>query len=71
LLNKQIRLAFVGYRDIKDAVPFETLQFTESVDQFYSFCGSLVATGGEDEPEDVFGGLEKATQLGWTTDGLV
>ena len=45
------------------------LDFTDSVDTFKRFCDPIIADGGGDIPEDVFGGLEKAGELGWTTDG--
>ena len=61
-----MRLAFVGYRDFGDEVRFEVLDFTPSVGDFYNFCDKIVATGGADSPEDVFGGLERSIALNWT-----
>ena len=61
-----MRLAFVGYRDFGDKVRFEVLNFTPSVEVFYHFCNEIDATGGNDAPEDVFGGLKKAIALKWT-----
>jgi hypothetical protein len=63
-----IRCAFVGYRDFGDAKQFEILHFTENVDQFKTFCSTIVASGGGDEAEDVFGGLERAIALSWSPD---
>jgi hypothetical protein len=72
----KVRLAFVGYRDffgpwdtVTSFKQFEMLDFTDSVDAFHQFCGNLTASGGDDSPEDVFGGLEKAIALNWSTDG--
>lgn len=42
------------------------LNFTESVDDFCKFCTTIIATGGYDATEDVFGGIEKALALNWT-----
>jgi hypothetical protein len=73
-INSQVRLAFVGYRDFGDAPrlqQFEVLDFTDSVDVFHQFCWRLAADGGDDTPEDVFGGLEKVNALDWSTDGWV
>ena len=62
----KLRLAFVAYRDHYDKKQFEVLDFVESIPKFRSFCASIRAEGGEDEPEDVFGGLNKTLQLGWS-----
>jgi hypothetical protein len=68
-IHFSVRLALVGYRDFGDALQFEVLDFADSVDAFHQFCSNLTASGGDDEPEDVFGGLEKAIALNWSTDG--
>ena len=60
-----IRLAFVGYRDIKDRTRFEVLQFTTNPEAFRNFCASLTAAGGDDFPEDLAGGLNLSLQLKW------
>ena len=64
--NLNIRLAFVGYRDLnlpKDE-QFSILDFTnEKV--FYSFVSMVECDGGGDVCEDVLGGLEKTIQLNW------
>lgn len=36
------------------------------MEEFHKFCVTVIATGGADTPEDVFGGLEKAIALSWT-----
>ena len=62
-----LRCAFVGYRDIEDGVNRITaLPFTEDIDSFKSFVSGVEATGGADQCEDVFGGLEEAVGLDWT-----
>lgn len=67
---KKIRLAFVGYRDFGDKPQFAIFPFNHSVNQFHKFCESVKAFGGDDAPEDVFGGLFKALwQLSWKKDG--
>ncbi|KAI1707811.1 alpha-kinase family domain-containing protein [Ditylenchus destructor] len=66
-IAKKVSLAFVGYRDFGDANQFELLPFTESAEDFRQFCGKVVAVGGGDHPEDVFGGLKKAiSDLSWS-----
>jgi hypothetical protein len=62
-----LRVAFVGYRDIHDAKRFEVFDFHQACD----FCelkekiGQIRAGGGGDRPEDVAGGLAKARELSW------
>ncbi|CAF1000772.1 unnamed protein product [Brachionus calyciflorus] len=54
-----LRAAFVGYRDHSDGIDRVTvLPFTENIDSFKSFVTAVVATGGADQCEDIFGGLE-------------
>ena len=60
-------VAFVGYRDHCDgANRTVVLNFTTSILEFQSFMGTVQATGGEDAPEDVFGGIEEVTKLSWS-----
>lgn len=61
----QLRLAFVGYRDVKDAVPFVIHGFDSSVSSFKAVLDEVKAEGGDDICEDVIGGLDKALQLNW------
>lgn len=61
-----MKLAFVGYRDFGDRAQFEQLPFTDNVDEFRHFLARIHATGGDDGPEDVFGGLQKAVTLNWS-----
>ena len=46
------------------------LNFTSSVDEFHKFCAAVTLTDGSDWAEDVFGGLEKAIALNWTTGSI-
>ena len=60
-------IAFVGYRDHCDgAARIVVLDFTTLILEFQSFMGSVAATGGGDEPEDVFGGIEEVAKLSWS-----
>jgi len=55
----ELRAAFVGYRDHSDGKDrVSVYPFGESIDNFKSFVTSINATGGDDECEDIFGGLE-------------
>ena len=70
--ENEIQLGFVGYRDHCDGIKrIEKLDFTEDVDHFKDFVGSLAATGGGDAPEDVLGGLEAIFTLGWSNPSRV
>ena len=62
----ELRLAMIGYRDFGDKEQFVILPFTTDVEEFKKFCGSIVATGGADSAEDVFGGLSNALKLEWS-----
>ena len=63
-----LRLAFVGYRDYLYADRFTILPFTENMQSFYTQVQQAQATfcEGNDEPEDLLGGLDKALRLQWT-----
>ena len=65
--NQEMSLAFVAYRDHCDSDRFEILPFTKSTEEFKRFCEGITATGGGDGPEDVFGGIDKAINLGWSS----
>lgn len=64
------RVAFIGYRDIKDESRFEMMEFTENVQSVRNFINKVVATGGGDFPEDVTGGLDKALKLNWSENSV-
>jgi len=62
-----INLAFVGYHDHCDALPYEVLPFTTDAQATRTFISTKVtASGGGDSPEDICGGLRKALDLKWT-----
>jgi DNA repair exonuclease SbcCD ATPase subunit len=55
----QLRASFVGYRDHADGLERVTVyDFDQNFDSFKMFVTSVEATGGQDQCEDVFGGLE-------------
>ncbi|KAK4207135.1 alpha kinase vwkA [Rhypophila decipiens] len=60
-----VRIAVVGYKDHKDKPNVEFLDFTSDVDRVKSFLDELKATGGDDEPEDVLGGINQALNATW------
>jgi len=61
----KVRVAFVGYRDLGDGAP-SIIDFTEDLKSFRSSMSSVVATGGGDLCEDVFGGLQEVQRLSWS-----
>jgi hypothetical protein len=65
LNEAEIRFAVVGYKDHGDTPNIQFLDFTSNVDRVHAFLNSLVATGGNDEPEDVLGGLRQALNASW------
>ncbi|KAK0646891.1 hypothetical protein B0T16DRAFT_511437 [Cercophora newfieldiana] len=61
----EIRIAVVGYKDHMDSPNIQFLDFTSSVSTVHSFLDRLDATGGDDPPEDVLGGLRQALEASW------
>lgn len=62
----ELRVAFVGYRDLMNSSEhFTILQFTSELDEFYEFVADTKPIGNWDTCEDVAGGLEHAVQLEW------
>ena len=61
----EVRVAFVGYRDYFDAERFVCVDFTTDVAAFRQELQQVQAMGGGDIPEDMAGGLHKATLLSW------
>jgi hypothetical protein len=60
------RLSFVVYRDVGDgASRFQVHDFSSSITELERFAGSIVASGGGDECEDVVGGLAIAADMKW------
>ncbi|XP_028401291.1 alpha-protein kinase vwkA-like [Dendronephthya gigantea] len=69
-----LRVAFVGYRDhydgdrvCDDEERIISLQFTDNIANFRSFVSIIKVYGGGDAAEDVFGGLEEAGNLEWSS----
>jgi len=67
---KDVRFAFVGYRDYCDrsnkAQPrFVVHDFTLNHEEIISIIQTQRASGGGDHPEDMLGGLVKALDLSW------
>jgi len=63
--DMKLRLAIVGYRDIRDTSRFEIMDFSPSVNDFKTFLASICATGGDDAPEDMAGAIKEANELAW------
>lgn len=62
----KLRCAFVGYRDHCDGSQrISVMPFGSEKDNFKAFVSNVKVTGGGDECEDVFGGLEAANSLEW------
>lgn len=62
--NAEIKIAFVGYRDIHDTERFIPFSFRTPSSLLHSI-EHVHATGGHDECEDVAGGLVQARRLEW------
>ncbi|KAK6540225.1 hypothetical protein TWF694_009041 [Orbilia ellipsospora] len=60
-----VRIAVVGYKDHGDSPNIQFLDFTSSVDHVLAFLNILQAVGGNDAPEDVLGGVQKALGATW------
>lgn len=70
--DMKMRLAFVGYRDFdhddKRLVEFPFKDATKGTcEAFAKWLEGVAAIGGKDIPEDVAGGLERVTQLQWSS----
>ncbi|CAB9499688.1 protein kinase vwkA [Seminavis robusta] len=62
----KLRVAVIGYRDIYNRDErFETLDFTESSEEFERFVSALSPIGNDDPPEDIAGAVQKACTLSW------
>eukprot|EP00475_Leptophrys_vorax_P043497 TRINITY_DN8392_c1_g1_i1.p1 TRINITY_DN8392_c1_g1~~TRINITY_DN8392_c1_g1_i1.p1 ORF type:complete len:589 (+),score=172.14 TRINITY_DN8392_c1_g1_i1:66-1832(+) len=65
--NANIRLSFVGYRDISDGSnEFSILPFTKEISEFSDFMETVQATGGGDTCEDIAGAVKAVNELEWT-----
>lgn len=55
----ELRASFVGYRDHADGPKRVTIyNFDHNIDSFKTFVSNVETIGGQDQCEDVFGGLE-------------
>eukprot|EP01133_Synstelium_polycarpum_P009750 gene9750-11386_t len=64
--NLDLRFAFVRYTDMDMGASRTTsLDFTNSTPTFVGFVNNIIANGGGDTPEDVFGGLQAVFNLNW------
>ena len=68
--NLKVRVCFVGYRDIKDSQRFRVLPFTDDIDSVRKYISESNAEGGDDEPEDLQGGLKLALLQDWTEEAI-
>lgn len=66
----EVRVSFVGYRDIKDDVRFCVQDFTDDIELVKTFISKQVADGGRDWPEDVQGGLDQALKATWSPNSI-
>lgn len=57
--TSQLRMSFLGYRDVRDSKRFEIYKFTSEIEELQSFIGTVRATGGGDAPEDIFGAFNE------------
>lgn len=69
---RSVRCGVVAYRDVRPGVRGESaashvqvLEFTNDADKVAAFIKGLSATGGDDEAEDVAGGLSEAFEFQW------
>ncbi|RVD80827.1 uncharacterized protein DFL_008716 [Arthrobotrys flagrans] len=65
LNEADVRMSVIGYKDHGDSPNIQFLDFTSSTDQVLSFLNVLHATGGNDAPEDVLGGIQQALHATW------
>lgn len=63
-----IRVAFVGYRDVNDEERFIVHRFTSNHDSVLQTIRNVKPMGGDDIAEDVGGAYNIVTTLGWTAD---
>ena len=63
------RFAFVGYRDYDQQNDrYSILNFTSNFRRFQLFLRDVQAKGGDDECEDLLGGMDEAIKLDWQSD---
>ncbi len=62
----EVRVCFVGYRDIYDIPRFSIHEFTTDLDKIKNFISGVTANGGGDFAEDVQGGFHEALKQDWS-----
>ena len=63
-----MRVCFCGYRDVKDEFRLSYKKFTDNIEEIKDFILKTVATGGDDPPEDVQGGMKVMALMEWSTE---
>jgi len=63
----QMKIGFLGYRDIQDKRRFETFNFSHDHTAFKNFVSGVQVEGGGDGPEDIAGALKRAVDFGWAS----
>lgn len=66
----EVRVCFVGYRDIRDNPRFSIHEFTDDLEKIKKFISAVNANGGGDFPEDVQGGFHKALGMDWSANSI-
>ena len=66
-ISKQMRLAFVAYRDHDNAPVWDGHPFTTDITSIRKYLFELRITGGADLPEAVLEGLTATGKLGWNS----
>ena len=75
-VNKKIKtyevsFGIVVYRDFDmGQKSIEVLNFTKEQEEIKNFLNGIICTGGEDAPEDIFGGFQKMLELDWKVNGI-
>lgn len=59
-LDIRMKIGVVVYRDKGDSQEFDSIRFTEKIDDVMAFLSRQIATGGSDGPENVLGGINLA-----------
>ena len=63
--ESEIKVRIVFYRKIDDTPRFETLQFTNNIQNARDFLDVIRASGSGDTPEDVNGAFQKVIKMDW------
>ena len=66
----EVRVCFVGYRDIQDRPRFSIHEFTTDLEKIKKYISGVDANGGGDFPEDVQGGFHEALKQNWEANSI-